>query len=139
MLVTRMDLDGTGSPYGIVTKILNIEKNLDVPVKIEKLAKQLDIDRIEDHNTTSFEGCLVTNNLKSVGGILIRGGIGTKRRRFTIGHELGHFLIPTHKPPPSGKFECSRSDMLNWSIGSQSLITKIEAEVAPKNWTVFGR
>ena len=33
------------------------------------------------------------------------------RRRFTIGHELGHFLIPTHIPDAAGRFLCSREDM----------------------------
>ena len=38
------------------------------------------------------------------------------RRRFTVGHELGHFLIPTHKPVQKGNFLCSRGDMRQWSL-----------------------
>jgi hypothetical protein len=42
--VTRLDLDGTGSPMGLVTKILQTEKTLPIPVPIEELALQLDIE-----------------------------------------------------------------------------------------------
>src|SRR5262249_30062940 len=34
------------------------------------------------------------------------------RRRFTIGHELGHFLIPTHTPGREGRFLCSMQHLL---------------------------
>lgn len=128
MQITRLDLDGTGSPTGIVSKILAIEPNLSIPVRIENLASQLDIISIRDHITEAFEGCLVTDNLKNSGGILVKKGIGEKRKRFTIGHELGHFLIPTHKPPPSGRFECSRANMLKWSTGAQEQAIKMEIE-----------
>jgi hypothetical protein len=46
MKVTRLDLDGTGSPVGLVTRILKIEKDLPIPVPIEELARQLDIEEI---------------------------------------------------------------------------------------------
>ncbi|RYM32729.1 ImmA/IrrE family metallo-endopeptidase [Bradyrhizobium elkanii] len=35
-----------------------------------------------------------------------------ERRRFTIGHELGHFLIPTHLPGKDDRFLCSLKDLL---------------------------
>jgi hypothetical protein len=34
------------------------------------------------------------------------------RRRFTIGHELAHFLIPTHNPGGAGRFLCSFDHLL---------------------------
>ena len=43
-------------------------------------------------DTTSFEGALLTDPDKSQGIILCRPGVPGGRRRFTIGHELGHFL-----------------------------------------------
>ena len=60
MKVTRLDLDGTGSPMGLVTRILKIEKHLPIPVPIEELARQLDIEEIAPLETQRFEGGLVT-------------------------------------------------------------------------------
>jgi hypothetical protein len=40
MKISRMDLDGTGSPSGIVARILKLEPDLSVPVPIEELALQ---------------------------------------------------------------------------------------------------
>jgi hypothetical protein len=47
MKISRMDLADTGSPMGLVTKILSVEKDLPIPVPIEELAKQLDIEKID--------------------------------------------------------------------------------------------
>lgn len=128
MKVTRLDLDGTGSPFGIVGKILKAEPSLPIPVPIEQLAQQLDIAEIGELKTDGFEGGLVTDEVKSVGGILVRKGANHHRRRFTIAHELGHFLIPTHKPVRLGEFLCSREDMRTWEEKEQNRAAKMEVE-----------
>src|ERR1044071_9932445 len=109
MPVSRLDLDGkgAGSPDGLVLKILNAEPDLTFPIPIERLCRDLDIERIEDFNTEEFEGGLITDTDRSKGVILARPG-HPFRRRFTIAHELGHFLIPTHMPDTPGRFLCSR-------------------------------
>jgi hypothetical protein len=71
MKVTRLDLDGTGSPFGLVSKILKIESDLKIPVPIIELAQQLDIDRIETLETEAFEGGLLTDEGRSTGIILV--------------------------------------------------------------------
>jgi Zn-dependent peptidase ImmA (M78 family) len=128
MKVTRMDLDGTGSPTGLVTRILKIEKDLKIPVPIEELVKQLDIERIADLETQGFEGGLVTDAERSTGFILVNGEARNGRRRFTIGHELGHFLIMSHTPVEPGKFLCSRADMATWSAEQNNRHARMEAE-----------
>ncbi|MFZ5834987.1 MAG: ImmA/IrrE family metallo-endopeptidase [Pseudomonadota bacterium] len=50
------------------------------------------------------------------------------RRRFTIGHELGHFLMTHHKPPPGQPFQCSREDMRRWTDKEKSAAIKMEVE-----------
>jgi hypothetical protein len=60
MKVTRLDLDGTGSPMGLVTRILKIEKDLPIPVPVEELARQLDIEEIAPLEMQGFEGGLLT-------------------------------------------------------------------------------
>jgi hypothetical protein len=110
--LSRMDLDGrgAGSPEGLVTRILKAAPELAVPVPIEDLARQLDIEDIQEFDTEGFEGGLITDPARGLGVILTRNS-HPFRRRFTVGHELGHFLIPTHIPNAEGRFLCSREDM----------------------------
>ena len=126
--VTRLDLDGTGSPLGLVTKILAAEPNLPIPVPIEALAEKLDISEIAELTTEGFEGGLLTDEARAFGAILVRKGMDDRRRRFTIGHELGHFLILTHKPAVQGQFLCSSRDMLQWSTRDQVRAARMEVE-----------
>lgn len=128
MKVTRMDLADTGSPTGLVTKILSVEKEVAIPVPIEELALQLDIEKIAPLETTGFEGGLLTDEDRSKGIILINQAASGGRRRFTIGHELGHFLMVTHRPVEQGKFLCSRADMANWSFDQADRYARMEAE-----------
>ncbi|HTS40673.1 MAG TPA: ImmA/IrrE family metallo-endopeptidase [Xanthobacteraceae bacterium] len=128
MKIKRMDLDGTGSPMGLVTKILKIEKDLPIPVPIEELARQLDIEKVADLETPGFEGGLVTDAERSTGFILVNDEARDGRRRFTIGHELGHFLIISHTPVEPEKFLCSRADMATWSAEQNDRHARMEAE-----------
>jgi IrrE N-terminal-like domain len=128
MKVTRMDLADTGSPMGLVTKILSVEKDMPIPVPIEALATQLDIEKIAPLETEGFEGGLLTDEGRSTGIILVNKAASGGRRRFTIGHELGHFLTVSHKPVEAGKFLCSRADMANWSLDQTDRYVRMEAE-----------
>src|SRR5258708_39612061 len=104
MQVTSLDLDGTGSPFGLVSNILKIESDLKIPVPVVELAKQLDIESVEELKTEGFEGGLLTDEARSTGIILVNKSARKGRRRFTIGHELDHFLILSHAPIEPGKF-----------------------------------
>lgn len=48
--------------------------------------------------TQGFEVGLLTDRVRSRGIVLVRNAVSPQRRRFTIGHELGHFLMPSHVP-----------------------------------------
>lgn len=128
MQLSRIDLDGSYSPLGLVTKILAAEPNLTIPVPVEDVARALDIAEINEIETDGFLGGLITDAERSSGGILVQTGIGRKRRRFTIAHELGHFLIPYHKPVNSEKFMCDRAAMRAWDTKTQDRYFKMEAE-----------
>ena len=128
MQVTRLDLDGTGSPLGLAGKILEAEPTLVIPVPIEDLARQLDIQDIAELTTEGFEGGLITDDVRSSGIVLVRKGMNRHRRRFTIGHELGHFLIPTHRPATPQGFLCSARDLNKWSNNQQDRAGRMEAE-----------
>lgn len=126
--ISRMDLDGNCSPIALVTKILKLEPNLKIPVPIEELAYKLDINSIQELTTAGYEGGLITDGARSSGDILIKKGMYHQRRRFTIGHELAHFLISYHKPSAPSGFLCDKSAMNNWNLKEQIKAKKMEAE-----------
>lgn len=128
MNISRLDLDGTGSPEGLVGQILKALPDLPIPVPVEELALALDITDIEVLGTDGFEGGLITDECKSEGVILVSRHARRGRRRFTVGHELGHFLIPTHMPVKDGKFLCSRDDMRRWSVRENDRYARMEVE-----------
>lgn len=113
MSVSRIDLADCGSPEKLVIEILKNEPDLPIPVPIENLAFQLGITQIEPMDSDGFIGGLITNATKSTGVILIKGNLHAGRRRFTLAHELGHFLIPTHTPSHGDRFLCSMDDLLS--------------------------
>jgi Zn-dependent peptidase ImmA (M78 family) len=77
-------------------------------VPLAQIAKAVGIVGIKEFDTDRFEGTLVvTGNDGAVG---LRRGMPSGRRNFTLGHEIGHFVIPSHRLAKA-IFECSTSDM----------------------------
>ena len=111
MKITRLDLDGAGSPAALVTRILEIERDMPIPVPIELLCDRLDIVSVGDLETAGYEAALITDECKANGAILVAKGRSRQKRRYSVSHELGHFLIPTHMPSADGRILCSAQDM----------------------------
>lgn len=107
MNVDLMDLHECGSPGKLVASILRSNPEIPIPVPIEDLARAVGIVEIRREITDGFEGALVANAEKSMGAIVCNKSSSLPRQRFTVGHELGHFLIPTHP----AKIQCSYEDM----------------------------
>jgi len=130
MPISRMDIDGkgSGSPMGIVGLILKHEPEMRPPIPIERLCAQLDIKAIEEHDSDNFEGILVTDENKHSGVIGHRRGRQRQRSRFTIAHELGHFLIVTHKPMSPEGFRCTRADMYQQDAAEADRRGRMEVE-----------
>jgi Zn-dependent peptidase ImmA (M78 family) len=128
MAVSRIDLADAGSPEKLVTLILKAQPNLPIPVPIEDLCRQLDIVDIKPLETEGFEGGLITDAERSSGVILVNEASHPYRRRFTVGHELAHFLIPTHMPDKPGRFLCSRDDMMRQSAKETDRHARMEVE-----------
>lgn len=118
----RMDLADCASPEAIIAAILKHHPGLTLPVPIEDLARAVGIEEITEMESDRFQGALLTNPEKSRGAIVVHKNARGGRRRFTIGHELGHFLIPYHR----GNKECTPADMR--VARSNDPARKIEAE-----------
>ena len=76
-------------------------------VDVEGLARALGILVIERKPLKSLDGILLTQPERTDGAILINEGNYALRQRFSIAHELGHFLNPHHRPTTPEGFACS--------------------------------
>lgn len=128
MKISRLDLDGVGSPLALVTRIYREEPDMPVCVPVEELCKKLDIISIETLHSDGFEAALITDRVKSNGAILIAAGQSRQRWRFSVCHELGHFLIPTHLPSQDGSFLCSKDDLKRLETKEQNRRVRMEVE-----------
>lgn len=127
MKITRLDLDGVGSPRGLAERIHEIE-DLPFSVPIVELCSALDIVSIQETDTAAFEAALVTDATRSSGHILIRRGSSPLRRRFSIAHELGHFLIEAHQPVLDRPRQCALGDLHLLDPRSKDRRRRVEGE-----------
>jgi Zn-dependent peptidase ImmA (M78 family) len=109
-MLDRMELADIGNPRLMAEGVIKLLSDVVFPMPVHEVAFALGIRTIEEIETTSFEGALLSNESKSNCAILVRAGVLETRRRFTIGHELGHYLMPLHFPSADG-FKCTKSDM----------------------------
>ncbi len=82
------------------------------PVPINEIALALDIREIREEYLDNFEAALITLPERGYGSILLNLNSSPQRRRYSIGHELLHFLNPWHEPTSQTGFQCSRQDMM---------------------------
>lgn len=93
------------------------------PVDVASIAREYSKQVFPDEPITlvqgmsmseNFEGMLLPNpNCKGEWGILYNEAIGSKgRQNYTLGHELGHYLLHRHTSPEG--IRCSSRDMLDW-------------------------
>lgn len=81
-------------------------------VPVHEIALALDIEEIREERLRKIEGVLITTPEKGFGSILVNANSSSKRRRFTVSHELCHFLSPTHQATTVRGFHCARIDFV---------------------------
>ncbi len=128
MKISRLDLDGLGSPAAIAGRILELETDLPLIIPLEDLCSRLDIGSIEKINTQAFEAALIMDVNKAAGAILLARDRSSQRTRYSLAHELGHWLIPTHRPDAGHGFECQLDDLHRVDEKEQNRRRRIEAE-----------
>jgi hypothetical protein len=70
--------------------------NIQQPVLLEELAKRIGL-QIDEVNSSGFDGALLRLAGRPDGIIGVRKTIREKeRKRFTIAHEIGHYVLPGH-------------------------------------------
>jgi Zn-dependent peptidase ImmA (M78 family) len=128
MQIDRIELADCTSPERIIGEILRQLPDLLIPVPIEELAAAVGITDIHRMTTQNFEGGLITQPERRDGVILVNGAANRLRQRYTIGHELGHFLIAAHEPGTSGQFTCSKADMRIRKADREDRYKRMESE-----------
>jgi hypothetical protein len=106
-----VELDGKATPEAIVEEVLRQNPDIPIPVPIDDIARLAGVEQIRPLGSSGFEGMLVTNETKTRAEIFFNPESIPQRQRFTIGHELGHLLLPFHRQL---SFECSKEDMTRY-------------------------
>lgn len=119
--IDLIELADCFTPKEITNCIFKQCPNLRAPIPVEDIASQTGIIKIEPFGQPcdSFEGMLIVDEEKSSGVIIYNAQKPIGRRRFSIAHELGHFLIPHH----AGSQYCS-----NTGVQSNNVVEEKEAD-----------
>lgn len=124
----RIEIESVGSdPVRLAHAVLDQLPELAGRVPIDEIALALDIVGIEVAPLVGIEACLQCDDRKSEGQIVVNAGSSPQRRRYSIGHELGHFLNERHRPITPGGFSCTRQDMVAPSGNARHLQQEREA------------
>lgn len=118
-----MELADFTRPKQIANEIIKQNPQIKLPISLEEVAQAAGISDIKYMPLDGLEGALVANEEKSEGKIVISNRAIPSRRRFTLGHELGHFLIPRH----GHNMKCTIKDLRS-NGNSKSKVLDIEAE-----------
>lgn len=119
-----IELADLARPAEIASAIVEQNPGIPVPIPLEEVATAAGIQQIQYEALDGLEGALVANPEKSVGVILINNRSRSQRQRFTLGHELGHFLIPRH----GHKMNCGIADLSTRDQKSLNSTQRIELE-----------
>lgn len=120
----RMEIEEIG--YNPTKLALAIHKQLPATngfIDAEAIALALDILEVRYEQLTSFEGALLTQRERTDGVILVNSQASPARRRFTVAHELLHFLNDKHVQTNSG-FKCRQADISLKNLRTNSGMTR---------------
>lgn len=95
----------------IVSEIHRQLGDIPPPIPIYEIARALDIHEIQETPLNSFEGILITDAARDFGIIGVNKDASYERKRYSVGHELGHFLCQWHVQTQDRGFRCSKQDM----------------------------
>jgi IrrE N-terminal-like domain len=114
----RMEIEEAGpDPSAMAAAIHSQLGPLSIAIPVVAIARALDIVEMSSGFLRGFEGALLMPPERGYGGIVVNAASPIRRQRFTIGHELGHFLNPRHQPVQDEGFFCSKSDLGQpWSL-----------------------
>ena len=130
-----MSLEEVGAHPVVMAKALYGQINKlgfkDGKVPIYSMALSLDIEEIQIVPGLSFEGMILMPKNKARGSVLVKEA-NKARMRFTLAHELFHFLSLLHKPIGGTGFTCDKVAM-RLSSHTSALNTRYQRQEAEAN------
>ena len=111
LILDRMEIEEAGPNPSRMAAAVVRQLDGEGSVPVMDVAKALDILELREEPLENLEGALLTNPERSSGSILFNETSGRHRQRFTVAHELCHFLSIRHRQTEKTGFQCSRSDM----------------------------
>lgn len=127
MHLDRIDLSDIHHPALLARTVHKLLGKREGAVHVEDISKALDISEVRLDRFDGFEGMLLTDTVRSAGCILANTSKNMRRARFTIAHELGHFLMERHQLSAATGFTCSARDMRETREGRQHLRQETQA------------
>ena len=130
----RMTIEEAGpDPIHIARAVVKQLEVLSGSMPVEQIAYALDINEIRYEPLDTFEGMLLTPSNRSTGSILINSNSRLERRRFTLAHELGHYLNTSHKSAADAGFLCENSDMKIFESLKRKLVSQHQRQELEAN------
>jgi len=127
LTIDRMEIDDAGgNPAKLAASILKQLPDLSARIPVREIAAAVDIYDIREERLEGLEGALVVADDKSEGAILVRSDRPERRKRYTIAHELGHYVNPWHQSDSPEGFRCRASDMAVDDRSVQTRALKME-------------
>ena len=112
LVLDRMEIEeGGANPARLAAAIHRQLGSDEGAVPVRAIARALDIIEIREAPLVGIEAALVTTAERDEGMIVVSQVANRQRQRFSIGHELGHFLNPRHQGAWDGGFRCDRADL----------------------------
>ncbi len=110
----RMTIEEAGPDPRLLAAAIHAQlPDLQGPVPVHEIARALDIVAIREERTKGFEAALVAPEERGEGVIVVNAKSPWQRQRYSIGHELCHFINPAHRPTALvGQFACTSTDLM---------------------------
>lgn len=101
-------------PAATLASLLLEQLEMKGPPKLNIVAERLGL-RIREVDSVGFDGALVCDRDAGKGIIAVKATmVESTRKRFTIAHEIGHFIIPTHRGLEN---ICGSKEVESWHKG----------------------
>lgn len=127
--IDRMDIDDAGTdPRKLAKSILDQLPPDTLKIPVREIAEAIDIHEIREESLSGLEGALIVPPDKSAGAILVNKDRPETRKRYTIAHELGHYVHPYHRANSREGFRCRAKDFRAEQTTSKDLHTRMEAQ-----------
>ena len=111
LVLDRMLIEEAGpDPVKIAAAVHDQLGAHDGPVPVVPIARALHIVAIREAALRGCEAALITTADRHSGDIVVKASVNSPRGRFSIAHELGHYLNIRHKLTVGGGFTCTEKD-----------------------------